>query len=819
MTSAETQQLCLDLLHADTEEEVVQILTRAGYWDTTSAWRLYGDRDTNQSPIGNQQDRPEAALVEKIINSVDARLLNECLVAGIDPESPSAPQSITEAVTRFFKLPGRLSEWLKKDRTAMADGITLAATGIRPPESGNPCFTISDAGEGQTPERMPETFLSLDKKNKQRVPFVQGKFNMGGTGVLPFCGERKLQLVLTRRNPAILNGKFAHPSDDQWGFTIVRREVPADRPRATVYKYLAPVGAEEKPGGGGVLRFAAASLPIFPEEDQPYARHATWGALVKLYEFQVTGRSNILLKSGLLRRLDLLLPDIALPIRLHECRGFSGKKGSFDTPLAGISVRLDEDRAENLEEGFPSSSPLVAGGEEMAVTIYAFKKERASTYRTNKEGIIFTFNGQTHGNLPIDFFGRKRAGKLNYIADSIIVVVDCSKFGVLAYENLFMNSRDRLRAGKLKDEIESALEELLRQNELLRALKERRKREAIGERLSDNKPLESILQTVIKNSPSLAALFLAGTRLSNAFKTQKAIDTEVQYKGKRFPTFFRLKDQPASGEVRKNCPINFRARLTFETDAENEYFSRAIESGTFELVHTVDGAEVGVKNYVGPNLQNGKATLSLRLPANTAVGDELHFIARITDPSRTDPFESPFFVSVRPEADAGGGSGGRSGTREKHKNGQREEPSGIEIPQPILVYAETWEKQAPPFNKHTALRVREDQTDEDAKDTYDFYVNMDNAHLLAELKEFPNEPEVTKTRFQVALVLIGLALLYDHIQRGKTTPENENDNELGIEQRIEEVTAAIAPVLLPAIRSLGSLEVDEPAVGDSGEAA
>ena len=36
------KKLCLDLLHADTEEDVIGILTKAGYWNDESFWRLYG---------------------------------------------------------------------------------------------------------------------------------------------------------------------------------------------------------------------------------------------------------------------------------------------------------------------------------------------------------------------------------------------------------------------------------------------------------------------------------------------------------------------------------------------------------------------------------------------------------------------------------------------------------------------------------------------------------------------------------------------------------------------------------------------------------
>jgi hypothetical protein len=68
-------------------------------------------------------------------------------------------------------------------RRDVARGITLAATGVKGQE-GDPCLTIADQGEGQTPRKFPDTFLSLEKSNKLRIPFVQGKFNMGGTGVL-----------------------------------------------------------------------------------------------------------------------------------------------------------------------------------------------------------------------------------------------------------------------------------------------------------------------------------------------------------------------------------------------------------------------------------------------------------------------------------------------------------------------------------------------------------------------------------------------------------------------------------------------------------
>jgi hypothetical protein len=181
MTNEEKRELCLSLMRADSEAEVVGILSAAGLWDNKRVWRLYGDRENNFSTIGNQQNRPDAALVEKLVNSVDARLMEECMARGVTPESPAAPNDIRDAVARFFEegqtagsvFSGQVHAWPDEKRREVARGITLAATGARG-RDGDPCLSIADAGEGQTPRKFPDTFLSLEKSIKLRIPFVQG---------------------------------------------------------------------------------------------------------------------------------------------------------------------------------------------------------------------------------------------------------------------------------------------------------------------------------------------------------------------------------------------------------------------------------------------------------------------------------------------------------------------------------------------------------------------------------------------------------------------------------------------------------------------
>ncbi len=110
MNNEELKQMCLSLLHVDTEEQVIKILKNKGFWDSPESWRYYGDREDNYSAIGNQQSRPEAALVEKVVNSVDAVLMNKCWLSGTPPEDANAPKSIHEAVALYFAGDAKKSE-------------------------------------------------------------------------------------------------------------------------------------------------------------------------------------------------------------------------------------------------------------------------------------------------------------------------------------------------------------------------------------------------------------------------------------------------------------------------------------------------------------------------------------------------------------------------------------------------------------------------------------------------------------------------------------------------------------------------------------
>ena len=178
---------------------------------------------------------------------------------------------------------------------------------------------------------------------------------------------------------------------------------------------------------------------------------------------------------------------------------------------------MNDGRNENLEQGFPTSSPLAVHGQEMTAEIYAFKRGRATTYRSD-EGVVFTVNGQTHGNLPKRFFSRKAVG-MNSLEDSILVIVDCSRIDGRSREDLFMNSRDRMEQGEFLRAIEAELTLILKDHQSLRELREQRRREDVEKRLEDSKPLVEVIESIIRKSPSVAHLLGRIGPLSDPFKS------------------------------------------------------------------------------------------------------------------------------------------------------------------------------------------------------------------------------------------------------------------------------------------------------------
>ena len=839
MTNGQIRDLGIALLHAETEDEVIALLKKEGYWDKPELWRHYGDLENNWGQGGNQQSLAEAALVEKIVNSVDARLINECLEHGIDPKSADAPKTIREAVSRFFEggagkklaTGGLIEEWSDEKIREVAQGITLCGTGTRPVMN----LTIADCGEGQTPRKMPLTIMSLSKSNKMYIPFVQGQFNQGGTGALRFCGKQNMQLVISRRNPKLL-GSDPDEGDKNWGFTVVRRERPEGGRKNSILSYLAPngVGTEHPERKGDILSFSAPTMKLFPDKESPYGREATYGTAIKLYDYKYLGeRSNIIRGRSILSRLDLLLPEIALPIRLYEFRKNQQGKyldpGSRETSLSGLRRRLNN--TTNVEDGFPIRIPFSPSGEPLFATVYAFKQAGSSrddededegeikkkklgglTRYRKREGVLFVRNGQTQGTLPKDFF-RRDSMKLKTIADDLMVFVECDEMGDENREDLFMPSRDRLTENDFKVELIDVLEQTLKNDETLRQLRNKRQKELMSDKLKDDKPLADKLQNLIKSSPNLTALLQLGQRITAPFNANPTgTQEEKPFKGEVYPTFFKVKGTSYGEPHKRECPINYRMRLTFETDARDDYFSRRIEGGKFAILWTDKTGKEHKVSIVGPNLRSGSVSVMVTLPEGVDVGDVLSMVAVTEDLRAT--FKNKIEATVRPWAEHNKG-GGTKKTDKKPDNKQgdeRERPRQLSTPKMDPVYRDRWEKFG--FDEYTAMRM-DTEYDDAENEIPVFRINMDNTPLLNEIKQRRLDDESARNQFMYGNVLVGLALLLQDKDKGEQSPDTPQEK---VEDRIDSMCRAFAPFML-SLTTLGQEDLSDGEQIDGLEAA
>lgn len=829
-----SRELCLSLMRAESEAEVIALLDAAGYWNDPAAWRYYGDNELNFAQAGGQQARADFAFNEKVVNSVDSVLTRLAMEAGIAPDGPAAPTSIREAVARFVEsahgeklktTAGRIEDWPRDFRRTIAQNISVFATEPAGWTSRErPTISIADLGEGHTPAAFPKTFVSLGQHNKVSIPFVQGKFNQGGSGALRFCGTHKLQLIVSRRKPELIGSSVApktypsHPaSDGDWSFTVVRRESGARMP---AYSYLAPLG-DAPDRDGGVLHFSAPSMPLFPDGSTPYARDVEWGTLIKLFEYKLPNSGPILRRNGLLMRLDLLLPDPALPVRMHECRTRLNKGASEQTTtMAGLFTRLQN--SDNLELISPNSVPINVDGRELAMKIFAFKPEKSGTYRES-EGVVFTVNGQAHAFLRANIFARKSVG-LQRLASDLLIYVDCSSLSTTELADAFMSSRDRLvDDNPFAREIEKRIEAALHDHEGLRELKARRAAADLEGKLADNKPLEDVLKRVLKTSPALARLFGQGLRLHNPMTPTRVQPVKAVYHGKPHPTFFRFQGKAEGVALRREAFLGQRVRVRFETDVENEYFTRRVDRGERRLFRLRSDAREEVGNFTGPTLNDGAATLTFDLPADAREDDVLGYELVVSDPVMGTTFVNGAELVVKPAAIPS--SGPKTPRRQPGKN----EPSGMDGPSGIELPAVIWLKQDDPkWQEHFAgaddcLDVIDDADPDEtgkAKHDYKFYLNEDNRALRFELSSNKLAGMAVKKQFEIAVTLVGLAILYDSERNEPSTVDRDEpaDGESGADapettrNRVRRATRAVAPVLLPLINNLadlGQFELDE----------
>ena len=402
------------------------------------------------------------------------------------------------------------------------------------------------------------------------------------------------------------------------------------------------------------------------------------GSFVKLFSYEMPKGAKGVIHEGLYHEFNQLLYKPALPIWLLEKRNKYRNRGKLDIAVYGNHVRINSSDDDSDNKDLLECKPIYENlktGDIGEVIVYAivFKKGKKQQIQDNRKrrfigtgrNVIYTLNGQVHGNEGQSFITQEL--KYNFLKDSLLVVIDCSKILTQFRQDLFMANRSNLRQNEKLEQLRSKVIGILRANDTLRKLNAGRKDALLqgGDDKKEKELIENLLSKVPLDT-SLTNLLKKGLDLVNLPSKEKQTSKkgEQQQKPKetkRFPSLFKIKinEDSTTGKKIKSIPLNGKGIIKFETDVAENYFYRPYEKGNFQIHifgsqdnnESTGGTRKGKPNKVedifevkqsGPS--NGSIKLTLEPKSDLEVGDEVELNARLTSPD--GDMESIFYVKI-----------------------------------------------------------------------------------------------------------------------------------------------------------------------------
>lgn len=728
----EPLNLFYSLFSAATEQAVDSIILGDPIFHNPQNWRPYGDNESNFSVVENQQANPVAALVEKLTNAIDAMLMKKCYEQGIDPRSQVAPKNMHDAMRSFYKYE---NFDLYAYRNEVAQDIQILAD----PNSsrGDTSLIIFDNGEGQHPQEFPNTFLSLLRGNKNDIKFVQGKYNMGGAGALVYCGEKRYQLVASKR----------YDGTGNFGFSLLRMhpltKEEEETKKNTYYEYFCPDG----------------KIPEFPINELDlnlYKRKFRTGTIIKLYSYDLPPGSRSVISRDLNQSINEYLHDPAMPIYIIDRKERYPKDMGLERIMFGLSNRLLDQKEKYVDRQF---SLEITGNKEVGkiratVTVFKVKNEEKTVkefketiqneFCKNNMSVAFSLNGQVHGFYTSEFISR--ALKYKLLKDYLLIHVDCTNMTLHYRNNLFMASRDRLKNAKEADVIRKLLADNLRKSELNDIYKQRK--DSFSADSSDTNELLKKFSKNIPLNPEMLKLLKQTFKLEeidkkkdetekDKKKTERKPKTKEPFVSQRYPSIFQIDGKPdKDGKLVKTIPLGGDKTIRFDTDVENEYFDRIKDKGElnlYVLTHAPNDAKGGnapgqprdIDEYfqvVKSSPQDGTIRVNMQPKGNLQVGHELQIRANLTSVVQPEgTLKSIFYVKIEE-------------MKEKEPKPEAPDMPQIGLPQMVLVYKDeragvtTWndvEASGISFDEAEIMATDTSEKDELEK----ILINMDSSLL------------------------------------------------------------------------------------------
>ncbi|MCB0745502.1 MAG: hypothetical protein KDC67_16465, partial [Ignavibacteriae bacterium] len=473
--------------------------------------------------------------------------------------------------------------------------------------------------------------------------------NMGSTGAVVFCGEKKYQLLASKRNKELNNG-----IESEIGFTLVRRHPLSfnfddGNFKATWYEFFSPKGI--------IPSFESAKLDL-----GLYNRTFEYGSIVKLYSYQLPRGSRSDLTLDLWRDLNQYMYHLPLPISVYEKRDYAGK--TPNKPVLGNRTRIIIDSRDKVEKIIEFAIPKESGLGNIPIQVIIFKNEVPHNDFIKNKSIIFTQNGQVHGSEGQSFISQSLGFSL--IKQHTLIHVDCTNIPTEIRQDLFMSNRTHLKQGPKTEKLIDEIISLLKNDKELKKLNNDRKNSLLRDSSSDKDLLESFLSklpvdkdvlNLLKKNGSLNFLKSKGTQFNGKNVNEKKNGKKLN----RFPGVFNVNlKENREGKLYRTIPLNSNGIVTIETDVEDDYLFRPIEKGEFQIEvlqkqnqtdKPVDPnpnpnpnitSDVLTVNRVGPS--DGTIKLLIKPNEKAKVGDLLEVRAKLTSPGKD--FSCVFDVKV-----------------------------------------------------------------------------------------------------------------------------------------------------------------------------
>ncbi len=804
---ADTDKLLESLLYSESEEEISTIIATNKNMNDANNWHPVDNRVTNANTITNQSSSGAKAATELITNMVDAILIKRCLEENIDPkDSTKAPATMYDAVEKLVKKNlqrGKIinadNEWIKGyAETNLTIGITAPNKDRTTKE---PCFTFVDNGEGQHSQKFKKTFLSLSEKYKSDISCVQGKYNMGSSGTLGYCGDNWYKLIVSRR----------YDRSSNWGWTLIRKS-PNASGDSMYAEYFCPNGEipELSPGKETIYPFRNQKGVVY----QNISRES--GSIIKLYSYYMGSNYNGF--AGIRAAFSENMVETILPLRLMDFtvspsknKGPDREQGIDPRRFCGMeflicrlngNIKEDDDDDENDARATDIgriSNPEIG---EISISAFLFREKTPKWYSKSNSRVFHHVNGQT---MFKETRGLLSKCKLPSLMDRVAIFVNSSN--LKEPMTIWKGDRETIRNTPRGEKYKDMVKEIIQTSD---TLKEWNKEIKDADLASATKDIDNdIVKGMISQDPNLQDIL--SKRVPNApiIGPVGNKNNSDEYKGKDSPSYIKFNGKITEYELN----INRSKGFTYTTDVENGYFDRDDNRG--KLIFIVNGEEtqeINNKFNVITFLLNGNLKIILTPHRKRVqIGDTFTFALALKDDSMPEIVITENTLTLN----LIDGKAKPPNPRDKPPAKTKNESTYVGLPPFELLTKETrmvklfsneisttkWEDALFECNKNDGGIIK-DQGDGD----YLHYINLDNVYLMNVLNRIdPIKDSAEVSEIQHKYVL-AMRIMFLGIESGLKATAINNDGQDILEEIFDafrrRAAAGAASVVLTLCRSL-----------------